>query len=902
MPRGIRRLLRLRRTRAAILGEIDEELASLLDARIEALTAQGMSPTDAHAEAMRRLGATLDQARAQLHRSATLRHRRMRIRDLFDDFWHDVRYGARGLLRRPAFTIVAVATLAIGIGATTTIFSAVNTLLLRPLPYDRPNELMLVSLEAPSVGGRPGEPVEIWSYPKAQEFRRRQTVFSDLAYYSWEPATITGGEPELTRVEHVTASYLPLLGIKPAVGRGFDRLLDDRPEVAQEVILSDALWQRRFKANRDIIGTALHLDGVPYTIVGVLPPGFLGLTGQGNLLVPITAGTTRRLSQPQNHWLDMVARRKAGVTDAQMRVTVAQLGREINEIFLTADMSGAPWGANARPLDAVRVAPLIKQSLLILFAAVAFVLLIACTNVANLLIGRASTRHREIAVRLAIGASRGRLVRLLLAESSLLAALGACAGLAIAAIGIRALAAVDPIALRMPRFDGVGGLALSFVALDWAALAFAVGLTVIVGTAFGLVPALQATRASLADAMKDGGAKLGHGTSASRRILVVVEVAMALVLLVSSGLMIHSLSKLLSVDPGFDARNVLTVRLTIPPRGMAQDSMPAFHSEVLARLRGLPGVTSVSLSSCVPLGGGCSQTLIESMDRDPVPESQRPRVEVDWVTPDWFNTVGVPLRHGRGFNATDGVAAPKVVVINEASAKKFWPNADPIGKRIGLGVDDLEEGAEVIGVVGDVRQLADSSAMPAAYVSYLQSPRPTAMVFVKSTRNIATLGPEVRRALREVAPIFPIHDMQLLTERVGAATARTRFSAVLLTLFAATALSLAAMGLYGVMSLAVTARTREIGIRMALGADQRRVQRAIVGEAVALVSVGAAFGLVMAIMATRALRSLLFDLTPTDPATYGAILALLAGAAIIASWLPSRRAARVDPVDALRAE
>jgi putative ABC transport system permease protein len=347
---------------------------------------------------------------------------------------------------------------------------------------------------------------------------------------------------------------------------------------------------------------------------------------------------------------------------------------------------------------------------------------------------------------------------------------------------------------------------------------------------------------------------------------------------------------------------VLTLRLTVPPGGLSRDSIPGFYTQLTDRLAGLPGVTNVGLAACPPLGGGCNKTLVDLMDRPSVEPQKRPLIEIHWATPSWFETGHVSLKRGRFFANTDRLDAPKVVVINETAARLWWPGVDPIGKRLGLGQGGFDKGAEIVGVVGDVRQVADSAPMPSAYVSYLQAPRGSAMIFVRTARDPGALGPDVRRALRELAPTYPVHDMMPLEERTAAATAQARFSAILLGLFAATALSLAVVGIYGVMSLAVTTRTRELGIRIALGADQSRVRRLVVTEGIALVSVGAAIGLAGALLSTRVLSTLLYDLEPSDPVTYVAIIALLGGAAMLASWIPARRASRVDPMVALRSE
>ncbi len=906
MRPGVARLFRLPlRSRTAIHADIDEELEAFIASRVEDLVARGVSADAARAEALRRLGASLESVRDQLHHSAEVRERQMRIRDYWDDFLQDVRYATRGLLRRPAFTAVAVLTLAIGIGATTSIFSAVNTLILRRLPYAAPDELMTMSLTTPDAGGRKGRNDMVWSYPKFTVFRDAQSVFSSLAVYSIQQITTTSGDIERLSMEFVGATYLRTLGVAPIRGRDFDPRLDEHADAEKQAILSDRLWQRRYNADPTIIGKTINLNREPYTIVGVTPAGFTGLSGQSEIFIPVTTRPGKGdLDEAQSHEFFLVGRRKPGVSAAAATAAVRVLGGRVYSAFPDGRFgNGAAWGATARPLDDVRIAPLVRRSLLILFGAVGFVLLIACVNVANLQLGRASTRRREIAVRLAIGAGRGRLVRLLLTESMLLALAGGIAGLFVAFLGVHALSTLNPaVTSRVARFTGVGSVTLSLVSLDWSALVFALGLTAVVGLVFGLVPALGATRTSVTSAIKDGPSARGSGSTTWRRILVVAEVSLAMVLLAGSGLMIRSLSKLLSTDAGFDSRGVLTARLSVTPGAIPRDSMPLLYAQIVDRLRALPGVTDASLAACAPLSGGCNGTKIEFKDQAPADFSQQPNVGVSWVTPTWFNTMRIPLKSGRAFTTADRVGAAKVVIVNESAARTLWPDGHVLGRRIGVGQGGFSDGAEVIGVVGDIRQFADSVAKPDVFLPYMQSPSGRMIIFVRTAGDAAALGSDLRRAVHDVAPSAPMYDVQTMSARVASSTAQARFSAALLALFATTALSLAVIGLYGVMSLAVSSRTREIGILIALGADQGRVRRSVVGEGLGLVAVGAVIGIGGALVCTRVLRTMLFDLTPTDPVTYVGIVALLAAAATAASWIPARRAARVDPVIALRAD
>ena len=893
---GVRRLFRLPLwTRDATYRDVDDELESLIASRVEHLVARGMVPRDARAEAVRRLGGSLDHARAQLHTSATHRERRMRFSEFVDSARQDIQYAARGLVRRPAFTAVSVLTLAVGVGATTAIFSAVNALLLRPLPYARPNELMQVLLVLPAEGDQPKGDFA-WSYPMFTMFRDAQHVFADLAVNSPSQFTLTSGDVERVSGEYVGATYLRVLGLSPSRGRDFDRALDAHVGAPHEAIVSYEIWQRRFNADPSIIGRTIDIDREPWTIIGVGPRDFRGLSGQADILLPATAAPPGRLAV-QNYPFWLVGRRAPGVTAAQAAGATAILGVQVGDAFPNP-MGNQKWQAAASPLNDARLDPTIKRSLLVLFGAVVLVLGIACVNVANLLLGRASARTREIAVRVAMGAGRARLVRLLLTESLLLAVVGAVASVAVAWVGVHALGTIDASATFRGSPTPLGAVAFSSIALDWRALAFTFIVSLVVGVLFGLAPAIGAARESLTGALK--GDRSRRGAGAGRRTLVVAEVAVALVLLAGSGLMVRSLAKLLATDTGVDASNVLTFRLTLPPGSIGRDSMPGFYSEILDRVRAVPGVTDAALDSCAPLGGYCSRTsLIRDGAAGNYQESSM--IGLEFVTPSWFSVMRVPLRRGRMFTAADHANAPQVVLLNESAATKFFGAEDPIGKRISLGMGGIKD-AEIIGIVRGVRQRPDSVSGATAYVSHAQSPQPRMIVFVRASRDAASIGGEIRRAVHAVGPQLPVFDMQTMTERSAAATAQARFRAVLLAAFAITALALAAIGIYGVMSFAVTVRTREIGIRIALGAERSRVQRLVIGEGIGLVCVGAIIGLAGALAATRLLRTFLFDLTPGDPVTYVGVVIALGAAAIVASWIPARRASRVDPVVALRAE
>jgi predicted permease len=831
--------------------------------------------------------------------------RRMTGLSAFDMARQDLGFALRTFRRAPAFTLVAIVTLALGIGANTAIFSAVNAMLLRPLPFRAPERLMKVSLTTPPNHGMPAMDDMVWSYLKAKTFNDAQQIFASTGLYSDEQVTIKLADAQRESAEVVDPTYLPTLGVQPALGRNFLPEENVPPKPRLVVVISANLWNRLFNADPNVLGRSIDIDNAPYTIVGVLPEGFNGMTGKAQLWT--TIGARRAYAfDPDNafsHEFWMVARLKPGVSAEQAKAAVSVLGKRVNATYVDR---GGEWGAKAWSLDQRRVDPMMRRSLLVLLGAVGFVLLIACVNLANLFLVRASTRQREIAVRLAIGAGRGRLVRQLLTESVLLSGLGGIASIAVAWWGVRLLGVFNPeSAFREYDTGGIGAVNFSGIRLDLPAFGFAVGATILTGLLFGLVPALLATRPSLMTALKDGVARdrtsQSHWRFGPRNGLVVLEVALALVLLAGSGLMLRSLSKLVGVQLGFEPQRVLTLRLTSSPGVRARDSLPDFYQELLGRLGALPGVTAVALGDCPPLAGGCNRTALVLRDQPEPPRGSDRLVGAHWATPGWFSALRIPLRAGRVFEDGDRLGRRKVVIVSEQTARKYWPNASPLGKPVAVMQGGFHDTAYVVGVVGDVRfRSADAQPEPDVYIPYYQSPRSGALVYLRTAGDPSSLIDVARRTIHELAPDLPVYDIRTLKSRVADATAQARFSAVLLVLFAGAALILAAIGIYGVMSFSVAQRTREIGIRVALGAARRDVLRLVVGQGSALAVAGSAIGLVAALAATRVLRSLLYDVAPFDPPTYVLVVVLLSVTAIIASWIPARRAARVDPVEALR--
>ena len=897
---GLRHQLRVLTGASRYAREMDDEMhfhLALETMQREHAARGSLSATDAGFAARRRFG-NLTRITESSRSIAGL--------SFFDAIAQDARFAMRTFRRSPTFTAVAVLTLAIGIGANTAIFSAVDALLLRPLPFPNPERLMKVSLTVPARGTDPARLDMVWSYPKFAVFRDAQHLFSELALYTDDRVTLSGsGDAERVRSEIAGGEYLRTLGVHPSLGRDFLPEEDKHPDGPRVLLISDVLWKRRYNANPAVLGTVADIDGKPYTIVGVLPPGFRGLSGLAELWTPLMAYPAEELNEAWNHSFTLIARLRPGVTAEQAKADVPRLGAIVDRAYPHPDRHDERWGAVARSLDATRVDPMVRRSLLVLLSAVGLVLLIACANVANLFLARAAGRRREIAVRLAVGAGRGRLLRQLLTESVLLALLGGAASILVAWWGVKLLGALDPgSALRRGDIAGIGAVNFTTIHLDARALAFAALLAIATGVVFGLVPALQATDPSLAGVLKQdkGAAKDGASRGfTSRNVLATLEIALAVVLLAGSGLMLRSLGKLLGVNPGFDASHTLTMRFNLPQE-YGSDSLPGFYDDVLDRFAALPGVTGTALIDCPPLNGGCNGTAIKFRDRPPMAAGTEPDIGVHWVTPSWMAMMHVPLVRGRYFDRGDRSGVRKVVIVNQAAARKFWPNEDPIGRPVSIGQGGFwEDTAYIAGVVGDARfNSVDSAAVPDAYISYYQSPRGSMMVMLRSAGDAAALGPAARKVLGNVMPGAPVYDIRTMSDRVADALSYARFSTILLALFGVVALALATMGTYGVISFGVAQRTREIGIRVALGAPRGELLRMIVRQGMLLALAGGAAGIVVALVATRVLRAFLYDVLPSDPATFGAILAVLALAVLAATLIPARRAASVDPSEALR--
>jgi putative ABC transport system permease protein len=804
-----------------------------------------------------------------------------------DHLRQDIQYAIRRLFKAPGFTLVAVITLALGIGANTAIFSVVNGVLLKPLPY--PEADRLVGVYHVTEGHR-----AVMSGPNFTDISRMATSFENAAAIQTTRMILTGeGEPTRLPVAQVSASLFNVLRVHPALGRAFNAD-ENTPGKTKVVMLSHGLWAQRFGSDPNVIGRQITLDGVSREVVGVMPRGF-AYPRDRQAWLPIDYDEAFVTKQRGAWFLDVVARTKPGVTPEQAAAEVETLGRNLAKQYPDAN---AEIGMTTYPLLEAMVGD-IRRGVIILLGAVGFVLLIACTNVANLLLARAAARGSEMAVRTALGARRGRLVAQLLTESVLLSLCGAAVGLLLAVWGVELLTSLKPAGI--PRLDNVR--------IDGTVILFTVVVALITGVIFGLVPAFTVTR-GLSGSLKESGrgAVTTRGGTRIRGVLVVAELALAVMLLAGAGLLMRSFMKLQAVDPGFKPEQALTFELTLPDARYEEDAPRiAFYDRLLPRLRSLPGVRGASAVMGLPLSGLDFIISFAVAGRPPVPPALQPAMQVRVATPDYFTTVGIPLKRGRGFNEDDKAGTPRVVVITESAARQFFPGEDPIGKTItlgwGRGPGKRKAGGDVVGIVGDVRDAGlNEPNPPQIYLPMRQWPVSFMTVVLKTDVPPASLADAVRAGVYAVDANLPVSNVSTLDAIVAKSISQQRFYMLLLTIFASVALALAAIGIFGVLSYAVSQRTREIGIRMALGAPGRTLVSLIVGQAMILVLFGVAAGTIAALVVSQTMTKMLFGVTPTDPVTFAAVAVLLVGVALLASYLPARRATRVDPIDALRAE
>jgi predicted permease len=791
----------------------------------------------------------------------------------------------RWLGRSRHFTLVAILTLAIGIGGTTTMFSVIDAVLLKPLPFDQPERLVAISQVWE------GEPSSM-SAPNFHDAREQTPSLESAAAYRDGEVTLTGrGEPVRLKGVRVSASFFDVLRAQPALGRVF-RSDENTPGKEKVAVISQALWQQRFGGRRDALEAPLILDGVPYTVVGIMPAGFSFPFGR-EIWVPYAREGMYGDNNRGAWFLRAIGRLRDGATLDQARTELATIASRLEQQYPDAN---AKVGLMARPLHEAMVGN-VRTALLVLMGAVSFLLLITCTNLANLLLARAAARESEMAVRSALGAARHRLVRQLLTESAVLGIAGGVCGVLLAMWALDSLVALNPEGIQR----------LDTVRIDRTVLTFAAGVAMLTAFIFGILPALQTTRASLAATLKEGGRSLAHAGRRTRGALIVAEVALAVTLLAGAGLLIKSFLRLQAVDPGFKPEQVLTFELDVPDsRYKEDDDKTRFFRTAVERFAALPGVRSAGGVIVLPLRGSFNLSFTVNGWPPPKP-GQEPTLETRVATPGYFQTVGIPLLKGRYFTPQDDERAPQVALISESAVKKFFPNEDPIGRKIrlgwGRGKDKPNVGGEIIGVVGDVRQLGlDVPFEPEIYVPHAQVANSSLEIVLRTDVPPATLASAVRREVRLLDPDLPIATIETLESIVAESISRPRFYMLLVAIFAGVALLLAAVGIFGVMSYSVAQRTRELGIRIALGAGAGAVRRLVVGQAMTLAGIGLAIGLGAALLLSSTLEKMLFNLSSTDPSTFAAVAGVLFIVALVASWLPARRAARVDPVVALRAE
>ena len=901
---------RLRALWARVLGLFDRdrherefaaELESHLEMHVEDNVRAGMTREDARRAALIKLGG-VEQTR-EIYRDR-------RGLPLVDMLVQDVRLGLRMMRRSPGFTAVVLLVLALGVGANAVMFSVVNTLLLRPLPYPHASELQLVQTLGEDGGPSATAP------PDFYEYRARNRSLRSLSSFYSRPFDLTGGEePERIRILIVSSEFLGTLGVAPAMGRDMGPA-DERWGDHRVVLLTEGFWRRRFGGDPAILGRRITLNAEPHTVIGILPRGFSFVGLEAQALIPMSFAPGDNLNSHNNYFLTMVGRLGGGATPAAAR---ADLNR-ISDAIIAEHPENRGTMIAVRPLQAAVVED-VKPALLVLFGAVGFVLLIACANLANLLLSRAAVRRREIALRIAIGASRPRILSQLLTESVLLAACGSALALALACMSVGTLNSFSRAVL--PRTEDVR--------VDGAVLAYTALVAVLTGLVFGLVPALRSVDVDLGDALKEGtragGDARGHR---ARAALVAGEIALALVLLIGAGLLMKSLRALAGVDAGFDPSSVLTVQLGVPRKKYVDEALERrfrpeayaraarFFEDVVAQLRSVPGVAAVGAVSSLPLIGdvwGKSATLYDR----PLPQTVRelPVIQYIVVAGDYFQALGIPILSGRAFTPADARPSAKVAIISREMARRYWKDGDPVGKVIsvnppiqlvprGTVPDDYKPDLlTVIGVAGDVHYAAlRTPPSPVVYAPFAQGSEgmTTMFVAVRALEDPLALVSAIRERVRHVDPDIPVSNVQTMEARVSASVAQPRLQTIVLGTFAGLALLLAAVGVYGVMSYAARQRTREIGIRMALGAGGREILTLLLGKGVAMVAVGVAAGLLGAAALTRALRSLLYGVSATDPLVFAGITAVLAAVALLAALVPARRATRLDPVLALREE
>jgi putative ABC transport system permease protein len=802
-------------------------------------------------------------------------------------FLQDLRYGIRLLIKNPGFSAIAVLTLALGIGGNTAIFSVVNAVLLRPLPYPNPEQLAMVWMD----NRKQGVHDDITSYPNFVDYKQQNQSFQDLAGFANYRPNLTGdGEPEELTGAVVTANFFSVLGVSPVIGRGFAPE-EEQPGSDQVVVLSDGLWKRRFGGDPGIVGQKIMLSGNPHDVIGVMPPGFQ-FPSKAEIWRPLALSDRLRQARG-SFWLAVVGRLRPAVTPSQAQADMDTIAARLEQDF---PQQNAGFGINVVSLREQSVGG-VRPALLVLLGAVAFVLLIACANVANLLLARGAERQKELAIREALGARRRRIVAQLLTESMLLAIVGGAAGLLLAFWSVDLLGTLRPA--NLPRLDQIR--------IDREVLAFNLVVSLLTGLLFGLVPALQASRPDLNETLKEGG-RGGTGSRATQRmrgVLVVSEIALALVLLVGAGLMVRSFWELGRVDPGFNPSGVLTLRLSLPRTKYAEGKQViTFYRQLEERVEQLPGVQAVGATTSILLEKLPNSSTFSIEGRPVEPQGQRLELPYDAVSPDYFRTMGVAVLRGREFTEQDTSDSPPVAVINETMAKRYWPDDDPIGKRFKFGdPDNKDPWINIVGVVRDTRrQGLDAPIRIESFMTHSQYTARSMSIVVRAPGDHPALAAAVRDSIWSLDKDLPVPEISTVDRLLSESMSQRRLSLVLLATFAGVALILAAIGIYGVISYSVHQRSHEMGIRLAMGAQSVDLIKLVLKRGVMLAAIGVGLGLGGAVILTRLMSSLLFGVSATDPWTFAVIALLLAGVALLATYIPARRATKVDPMIALRYE
>jgi putative ABC transport system permease protein len=818
---------------------------------------------------------------------------------------NDLRYSVRTLSRMRGLAAVAIATLALGIAATTTMFSAAYAALLRPLPFAEPDRLVLLF----TTRTTPGEGLVLfrWSRPLIDTLMASVTSYESIASFTPSLVSISGGggDPEQIDGEIVSPDYFTTLRVAAILGRTFSPAEDGAPGDAAVAVLSDRLWRRRYGGDPALVGGTVRINDVSLTVVGIMPAGFAGLSDKSEIWIPRTMAPrltyAEYLTTPQR-FISLVARLKDEVTLEQAN---AELAAASAAFPVPENVVDTRWGAVAQRIGEARVDPTLRRSVLLLLAAAACVLVITCANVAGLLLARGRMRRRELAVRMAIGSGRARIVRQLLIESLVLAAAAGACGTALAIWGVKVFARYAPAVMWTGR---VTISPFSAPSLDARALVFALGVTLATSVLCGLAPALDTARAQLTHALKEDP-RSGSARRRLFRALVVTEIALAVLLLASAGLLLDSFAGMQRLRQGFVSDGVLTFWVRPPTSKYRVTEGPAIVERLLNSVERVQGVQSAAVNRCTPFTG-CSRTVLSFTDRPNDPRNA-PVVGRHYVSADYFKALGIPVLAGRTLTSRDRAGRPPVTVVSESAARRFWPGESPLGKRVWFGSTtgpfaDPAQAVEIVGVVGDVKYEAvdwpNSTGRPEFYTSYLQFSFPDTMVIVKARGSAAALVPAMRRAVASVDPALPIYDVLTLDDRIAGALSRPRFNAALVAGFAGAALLIAALGVYGMLSYSVSSRLREIGVRLALGAAPQRIVRLVVAEGLRLAVIGVAIGVIAALAAGRVTRSLVIDVSPSDPRILVAVVSVMLAVACLAAFLPARRASAVDPIVVLRQE